>query len=470
MISLSLYALHEKSASHLLEVFPKLKSGEFKQCVDVTITSPPYWNLKNYGFQDQIGYGQTYDQYLNDLENIFNHVYKVTKPTGSLWVILDTFKKKGKDYSLDGFKEGELVPLPFDVTRRIRRAGWKLQDTIIWMKDKTLPWSRKGQVRNIFEYIFFFSKTDHYKFYVDRIRISDNQKLQKWWVKYPERYNPKGAVPTDIWKYPIPVQGSWASGYLRHFCPFPVQMVERILHLTTNQRNVVLDPFAGSGVVLAVAKVMKRHYIGFELNSDYLRMFRERVLIEIQKEALYYEKRRQEKQRERNKLRRTIYKLRLTKYPKTLTKQLYRYRYLEKQAPLINTIFAIERKPTDRQSFGPWKLLKEDVYFIFDSNIVKKLQTQMFKIASKPPLSKFGIKADIHIFSKDTFIEKEIQLPSFDHENLWLYQKGNMNFYHMQLSFKTWKKLSNQEKWSSFFKNGIPPIVSNIKVRQEVPS
>lgn len=467
---MSLYALHEKSAKHLLEVFPKLKSGEFKQCVDVTITSPPYWNLKNYGFQDQIGYGQTYDQYLEDLERIFNHVHKITKRTGSLWVILDTFKKKEKDHSLDGVKEGELVPLPFDVARRIRRAGWKLQDTMIWMKDKTLPWSRRGQVRNIFEYIFFFSKTDHYKFYMDRIRISDNQKLQKWWVKYPERYNPKGAVPTDIWKYPIPVQGSWASGYLRHFCPFPVEMVERILHLTTNQRNVVLDPFAGSGVVLAVANAMKRRYIGFELNSEYLRMFKEQVLIKIQKEALYYGKRRRQKQRERGKLRRTIYKLRLTKYPKSLVKQLYRYGLLEKQKPSIDTVFAIKRDPTDQQSLSPWKFLKEDVYFILDINTENNLRTHMLEITSRPPLSKFGIEADFYIFSKDTFIEQETQSPSFDHEHLWLYQKGIMNFYHKHINFKKWKNLSSKKQWRELFKNIIPPVVSNVKVRQEVPS
>ena len=101
--------------------------------LDVTITSPPYFDMKDYGHSDQIGFGQSYDSYLEDLKMIFKDIYNTTKDTGSLWVIIDSFKR-----------DGAVIPLPFDFAREVSAVGWKLQDIIIWKKDKTVPWSKKG--------------------------------------------------------------------------------------------------------------------------------------------------------------------------------------------------------------------------------------------------------------------------------------------------------------------------------------
>ena len=97
------------------------------ECIDVTVTSPPYWNIKDYGNKQQIGFGQSYKEYLSDIDRVFRAVYTATKPSGSLWIIADTFKQ-----------EGEIRLLPFDIANRIRRTGWLLQDIIIWQKDRTL--------------------------------------------------------------------------------------------------------------------------------------------------------------------------------------------------------------------------------------------------------------------------------------------------------------------------------------------
>lgn len=468
---MSLYGFHKISATHLLEVFPKLKSGKYKPRVDVTLTSPPYWNLKNYGFAGQVGYGQSYDEYLRDLERIFADIYKITKDTGSLWIIVDTFRKKKKDHSLYDVGNGELVLLPFDVTKKVRASGWKLQDIFIWKKDKTLPWSRNGQLRNLFEYILFFTKTNNFKFYVDRIRISDYRQLKEWWVKYPERYNPRGAVPADIWKYPIPVQGSWARGFLRHFCPFPVALVERILRLTTNRGNTVLDPFAGSGVVLAVADCMKRRYIGFELKPEYLGMFNKDVLKEVAKEIDDKKKAWKRKQKMQHDLRQTIQKLRLTKYPRTLVKQLYLRGLVRDDDFPINTIFAIKRRFNQNEQKVPnkWRFLREDVYLVFDTDVQEQnLYDSISKISSRPPLSKFGIEPKFYLLSQGAFIQQESHSPSFDHKRLWLYQKGMMNVFHKRLEFEEWKNLSGEGDWKLRFKNKIPPVISNVKVNQPV--
>ncbi len=166
----NIYSIHNKDARKLDDVIKE-------KLVDVTITSPPYFDLKDYGHKDQIGYGQQYDQYLNDLQSVFAKVFSATKDTGSLWVVIDSFKRNG-----------EIVPLPFDFAAKLKEIGWKLQDIIIWHKDKTIPWVNGGSTRGIFEYVLLFTKTAKYKYFVDKVR--NYQDLKKWWVKYPERLSP----------------------------------------------------------------------------------------------------------------------------------------------------------------------------------------------------------------------------------------------------------------------------------------
>jgi DNA modification methylase len=81
---------HIRDARQLLSVLPP------SETIDTTITSPPYWNLKNYGSKNQVGFGQKYEEYLDDLSGIFSGVYRVTKSTGSLWIVVDTIKHNGE--------------------------------------------------------------------------------------------------------------------------------------------------------------------------------------------------------------------------------------------------------------------------------------------------------------------------------------------------------------------------------------
>ena len=217
--------VYEGDARELAPLLPN-------RSIAVTLRSPPYWAMKDYGIPGQIGREQGYQEYLNDLVMIFQHVHRATRDTGSLWVVLDTFKVQGR-----------LKLLPFEFSNLLeQQTGWTLQDIIIWDKGKTLPWSRIGQLRNQFEYLLCFSKSRKFKYEIDRLKEIE---LKEWWVKYPERYNPKGKVPSNIWDVPIPVQGSWNTNGLRHACPFPLTLVERVLLLTTDatRDHVVLDPF-----------------------------------------------------------------------------------------------------------------------------------------------------------------------------------------------------------------------------------
>ena len=144
--------------------------------VMTTITSPPYYDMKDYGSSNQVGYGQSYEAYLNDLSLIFESVFKITHEDGSLWIIIDTFKRNN-----------QVVTLPFDLSNKLKEGGWMLQDIIIWKKDKTVPWSKNGFMQRKFEYILFFSKSLNFKLNKDRVRVFDTTKLKKWWIKFPER-------------------------------------------------------------------------------------------------------------------------------------------------------------------------------------------------------------------------------------------------------------------------------------------
>ena len=99
-----------------------------KEFIDATITSPPYWNLKDYGVKRQIGFGQNYEKCISDLREVFKAVYSVTKQTGSLWIVADTVKDNG-----------QLRLFPFDLAAELQKVGWILHDIIVWHKDKTLP-------------------------------------------------------------------------------------------------------------------------------------------------------------------------------------------------------------------------------------------------------------------------------------------------------------------------------------------
>lgn len=356
-----------------------------EEVVDVTISSPPYFDLKDYGYEGQIGYGQQYEQYLNDLKVVFEGVYNCTKNNGTLWIIIDAFRR-----------DDEVIPLPFDFSKKMTEIGWKLQEIIIWEKDKTVPWAHQGQMRNIFEYILFFSKSKEYTFHIDRVR--DYENLKKWWVKYPERYNPKGKTPTGIWEFEIPTQGSWGNSYKSHFCPLPERMIEQIIKISTDENSVVLDPFAGSGTVPAVAHFMKRRYLGFELNPDYIEMFN-KYISDLSVDRINAYEKESSTRLKQNQFQTLILNLRTLKYAKTLQLSLRK-----KNNNDIKCIFVEKKNKTSIKN----NVLLDVKYYLLvteDSNI-DNLKKEINSIISKAPLSKFGIAPEFDIKNVETVFNK----------------------------------------------------------------
>lgn len=420
------------------EILQLLPNAEF---IDITITSPPYWNLKDYGVKSQIGFGQTYDEYLDDLEKVFQDVYSITKKRGSLWIISDTIKHKG-----------QIKLLPFDLAQRLKRIGWILQDIIIWNKDKTLPWSHQGKLRNIFEYIAFYSKERKFNYHLARVR--EVTELKQWWIRYPERYSPEGKAPVRTWSIPIPRQGSWGKNWVRHFNPLPPKLVERILLLTTNEGAVVLDPFCGSGAVLAQAHVMKRKYVGLDLNPSYQRMFKDQVLPAICE--LHKDNNGQTLKLEKSKRRfgLLIRALRKIKYPKEI---LRLYAHLHGSVRLEAT-FVLGRTNTNGL----------DIVFLFSdiSQLPPHFLAHVKELCKRPPLSKYGLIAELSTKTLDHSPNEWLISKSVDvGKRIYLYTKGKTYAWTQRMTVGKWLKLMQNEKWKNFQRDKYPPIISNIGVK-----
>ena len=420
-----IHGIHHGDARVLVKRLPA-------KSINTTITSPPYFDLKDYGGKQQLGYGQTYDGYLDDLAAIFGEVHRATKARGSLWIIIDSFRR-GQ----------EVYPLPFDLASKLRQVGWSLRDIIIWKKERTLPWIHEGKTKKIFEYILVFGKAgESFRHFPDRLR--DHSELRKWWVRYPERYNPSGKALEEIWNFDIPVQGSWGSGELRHYCPLPPALVGRILDLTTNSDDTVLDPFAGSGTVLLEAQLRGRSGVGFELNGHYIRRFKAA-------------KTKQEKVRgsvngrvngrisESSSFRALVLKLRLLKFARLL------YRKLAESNGRHDAIEHIFVRQLDGRPRSPNKLIAGELTLYSPSlSNVSTVKEQVASLVGARPLSKFGIEAHVR------FARSSRALAHYGDAALYGYSAANSHKYNRAL------------RLSDALGSGLP-IISPLKVRLEQP-
>jgi len=357
--------------------------------VDLILTSPPYYDVKNYeNAERQIGHKQSYDEYLNDIALVLQDCYSISKDHTTLWLVMDTIKRKGITY-----------PMPFDIHKKLidLKSGntWILRDVIIWNKYKNLPWHAKGRFKNQFEYILFFSKTDDYKYYLDRVReIAD---YKNWWLTYPERYNSNGKPPSNVWEFTIPIRG-WGNGRQNHFCPFPFPLIERILSISSDKNDVIFDPFAGSGSVIAMAQQMNRRAIGFDINRKYKDQFEKEVIIGAKH---YWEKRKKELNKIKGKIRlfkETNLQLRKIKTGIKL-KELF-----QDQIPGDDIDFMVMDKDNEAKEIDFIILSKEDEPFINLSackDTVNKLE------------SKYKVKINIKKMNKVDFLNSNYKKDKF---------------------------------------------------------
>jgi len=333
------------------------------------ITSPPYADLQDYGVPNQIGFGQTLKEYLADLRQVFEACAELSTDDATMWIVVGPIRRNG-----------ELLLLPNLILHEAKIAGWIGREMITWEKNKGLPFTGHGELRDVTEQIVLLSKSPHYRFDVEM--LLDPAPRSVWWDRYPERYSPAGRRPTNLWRIPIPTQGSWRSGP-SHACPFPYELTFRMLSLVTVEGEPVLDPFAGIGSVPAMANAMGRLGCGLELSPRYV----DQYPMTLTASQAWWHVRSQEIESaaERKAIfRRTIMELRLLKYARILSNHLRK-----QDIPLRWVRVGDEIE----QSKIPYKIIRAQFELVLAEPIAPAEVISFAEEKSqRRPLSKFGIE------------------------------------------------------------------------------
>lgn len=290
---------------------------------DMCVTSPPYYNLRDYGMVGQVGTENTPEEYIQRLVAIFHEVKRVLKDDGTLWIVIaDSYagsakgrNKSGKAMSIFSEKQHsntgsfsgvlqkttaanckskDLIGIPWLLAFALRDDGWYLRSDIIWDKSgNVFPESVKDRCTKAHEYIFMFAKSKKYYFDAGAIKepvaAASLKRVQYGWhgkgVNNSGNYsglpqtnrmgtrscNPEGRNKRDVWHintYP------YAKG---HFAAYPPELIRPCIRAGCRSKGVVLDPFLGSGTTAMVALQEGRDYIGIELQKEYEPLIKERV-------------------------------------------------------------------------------------------------------------------------------------------------------------------------------------------------
>ena len=349
-----------------------------EQPARTVITSPPYLDTHNYGVFGQIGYGQSRECYLTDLKKIFWQCLNITTHDSTMWLVVGAVRRSGR-----------LIQLPEIVTNVATDVGWIPREQITWAKEKSLPWTGPGEFRDVTEQVILLSKSENYLFDLSDLLSPDP--ASPWWLRYPERYSPRGRKPTNLWNIRIPTQGSWKDGPV-HLCPFPHELTFRMISLSSEPGDVVFDPFAGIGSVPAMAEAMGRIGYGLELSQKYAHAFSETLT--QTRQWFEWRKSEIEKTRQRQKLfYDTIIMLRLLKYGRLIRKHLHTSGFPAEWIHVTRSQVQADKKYKIVIGNFEIKVAKLDV----QSEILQNLQD----VSKVRPLSKFGVQPVFHVTNEE---------------------------------------------------------------------
>lgn len=272
------------------------------QSVQTCVTSPPYFGLRDYGINGQIGLEATAEQYIENLVAVFREVRRVLADDGVLWLNL------GDTYS----KNKQIMGIPWRVALALQADGWCLRQDIVWHKTNAMPESVKDRCTRAHEYIFLLTKSERYFF--------DHQAMKEPVANAPsgpvtrnnannfKRANSKRAqvIPNqqvgthradrEESSYDLMIRNKrsvWSVATRphagAHFAVYPPQLIEPCVLAGSREGDTVLDPFNGSGTTGEVALLNNRHYIGIELNPTYIKLTQsrlEQVVVELEERQI----------------------------------------------------------------------------------------------------------------------------------------------------------------------------------------
>ena len=296
------------------------------ESINCSITSPPYYGLRDYHKKEQIGREKTVEEYLDRLINVFREVRRVLKKDGTCFIVIgDSYagtssKKEQRDpkypkgrngqnpsitQKVLGYKSKDLMGIPWRLAFALREDGWYLRSDIIWHKENAMPEACKDRPTRSYEHIFLLSKSPRYYYDYDsmaepmkevskkryvRGRSEENKylnensgaKIQK--INEARKYGqykgdniPQFRNKRDIWTI------NTTSFRGNHYAAFPPKLAEICMITGCPKGGIILDPFIGSGTVGLIALLHNRKYIGIELNEEYVDLARKRIETEVKK-------------------------------------------------------------------------------------------------------------------------------------------------------------------------------------------
>jgi len=288
------------------------------ESINCCVTSPPYFGLRDYGVDGQIGMEHTPDDFVNSLVTVFREVRRVLKDDGTLWVNLgDSYSahkdcksigqslakgttrenahviEKGKSRTKDskmlksvGLKNKDLIGIPWMVAFALRADGWYLRSDIIWSKPNPMPESVRDRPTKSHEYIFLLSKSQHYYYDAEAIkevaidgggRKDNNPENRK---RFPSKLVSGVRDGTKSYSHRNK-RSVWTVSTKpykeAHFATYPPDLILPCILAGCPEGGTVLDPFNGSGTTGQVALQNNRNYIGIELNAEYIQLTERRL-------------------------------------------------------------------------------------------------------------------------------------------------------------------------------------------------
>lgn len=247
------------------------------ESVQCCVTSPPYWNLRDYNHPAQIGAEESPEQYVENLVEVFRGVRRVLRDDGTLWLnVGDGYARNGgtgncgpnavvgitrkliqrrncKVPDCWGLKDRDLMGLPWRVAFALQADGWILRSRITWVKRSAMPESVRNRPTNSTEEIFLFSKSPSYFYDHNGVREESGANLRNFWLLSSDGKG-KG-----------------------HPAAFPRELARRCILLGSREGDAVLDPFGGSGTTGEVAQKLGRSAVLIELNPEYSEISNQKI-------------------------------------------------------------------------------------------------------------------------------------------------------------------------------------------------
>lgn len=234
--------------------------------VHLIITSPPYWQLKNYESIDQIGYHDTYEKYINNLNLVWLECFRVLHEGCKICINIGDQYARAMLYG-----RYKVIPIRTEIIRFCERIGFDYMGAIIWKKTSTchpsggenimgsFPYPRNGIIKLDYEFILIFKKRGKSPIVSNQQKISSVLTLEQW-----NKYF------CGHWEFPGIKQD-------RHIAMFPEELPRRLIQMFSFTGETVFDPFLGSGTTIVASQNLSRNSIGYEINPAYLSIIKEKI-------------------------------------------------------------------------------------------------------------------------------------------------------------------------------------------------